>query len=120
VHPFLAFVMPALGEVRSWLEFEQHRHHLRSIFAAMQKSASGGADVAIVGAGITGLSIAWHLAQAGASVIIAERDGVGAGASGIQPGGVRQQWTTRVNCELARESVAFYRDIGRTLPSPAT
>jgi len=52
-------------------------------------------------------------------VIIAERDGVGAGASGIQPGGVRQQWTTRVNCELARESVAFYRDIGRRLPSPA-
>lgn len=85
----------------------------------MQKSARGGADVAIVGAGITGLSIAWHLAQTGASVIIAERDGVGAGASGIQPGGVRQQWTTRVNCELARESVAFYRDIGRTLPSPA-
>lgn len=85
----------------------------------MQKSARGGADVAIVGAGITGLSIAWHLVQAGAAVIIAESDGVGAGASGIQPGGVRQQWTTRVNCELARESVAFYRDIGRRVPSAA-
>lgn len=85
----------------------------------MQKSACRGSDVVVVGAGITGLSIAWHLARASASVIIAEREGVGAGASGIQPGGVRQQWTTRINCELARESVAFYRDIGRTLPSPA-
>ena len=64
-------------------------------------------------------SIAWHLARAGASVVVVERDGVGAGASGIQPGGVRQQWTTRINCEFARESVAFYRDIAETLPSPA-
>jgi glycine/D-amino acid oxidase-like deaminating enzyme len=35
---------------------------------------------------------------------------VGAGASGVQPGGVRQQWGTRVACRLARESVAFWRE----------
>jgi sarcosine oxidase subunit beta len=91
----------------------------RSIFEAMQNSARRGTDVVIVGAGVIGLSIAWHLARAGASVSIAEREGVGAGASGIQPGGVRQQWTTRINCELARESAAFYRDIATTLPSAA-
>lgn len=69
------------------------------------------ADVVVVGAGITGLSIAWHLAERDVRrVVVVERSGVGAGASGIQPGGVRQQWGTRVNCEMALESIAFYRD----------
>lgn len=74
------------------------------------------AGVAVVGAGIVGLSIAWHLARAGVGdVVVLERAGVGAGASGVQPGGVRQQWSTRVNCEMARESVRFYRDLRERL-----
>jgi sarcosine oxidase, subunit beta len=72
-------------------------------------------SVAIVGAGVTGLSIAFHLAQHGADVVVYERASVGAGASGVQPGGVRQQWSTTVNCLLARESVEFYRHIGDRL-----
>jgi sarcosine oxidase, subunit beta len=62
----------------------------------------------VVGAGVVGLSIAFHLMQRGASVKVVERAGIGAGASGVQPGGVRQQWGTRVNCLLARESMQFY------------
>jgi glycine/D-amino acid oxidase-like deaminating enzyme len=69
-----------------------------------------GPDVVVVGAGVVGLSIALHLAQRGASVTVFDRAGIGAGASGIQPGGVRQQWGTRVNCLLARESMGFYAD----------
>ena len=69
-------------------------------------------DVAIIGAGITGLSIAFHLRErSDASVVVLDRAGVGAGASGVQPGGVRQQWGTRVNCVMARESLRFYRDL---------
>ena len=64
----------------------------------------------VVGAGVVGLSIAFHLAQRGASVTVFDRAGIGAGASGVQPGGVRQQWGTRVNCLLARESMRFYAD----------
>jgi sarcosine oxidase, subunit beta len=67
-------------------------------------------DVVVVGAGVVGLSIAFHLAQRGASVTVLDRAGIGAGASGVQPGGVRQQWGTRVNCLLARESMGFYAD----------
>ena len=68
-------------------------------------------DVVVVGAGVTGLSVALHLAEAGARPVVVERRGVGAGESGVQPGGVRQQWSTRLTCELAREGVAFYRDM---------
>jgi sarcosine oxidase subunit beta len=69
-----------------------------------------GPDVVVVGAGVVGLSIAFHLAQRGASVTVFDRAGIGAGASGVQPGGVRQQWGTRVNCLLAREAMRFYAD----------
>src|SRR6266508_4183324 len=69
-----------------------------------------GPDIAVVGAGVVGLSIAFHLTQRGASVKVFDRAGIGAGASGVQPGGVRQQWGTRVNCLLARESMHFYAD----------
>ena len=71
--------------------------------------------VAVVGAGITGLSVAFFVAGAGADVTVFERSGIGAGASGVQPGGVRQQWATRVNCLLARESVEYYRELDERL-----
>jgi sarcosine oxidase subunit beta len=84
------------------------------------EKSSSSADVAIIGAGITGLSIAWHLAQrASGSVVIYERTGIGAEASGVQPGGVRQQWSTRVSCDLAIESVEFYRDLSYRLDATA-
>lgn len=74
------------------------------------------AEIAIVGAGISGLSIAWHvLARGFTRVALYEKAGVGAGASGVQPGGIRQQWSTAVNCVLARDSLAFYRDVGERL-----
>jgi sarcosine oxidase subunit beta len=72
-------------------------------------------EVAVVGAGVTGLSVAFFLADAGVETLVVERSGIAAEASGVQPGGVRQQWGTRVNCLLARESVAFYRELDERL-----
>jgi sarcosine oxidase subunit beta len=73
------------------------------------------ADVAIVGAGITGLSVAWHLTQRGLSVAVFDGRGIGSGATAIQPGGVRQQWGTEVACRMAREAYGFYNEIGERL-----
>jgi sarcosine oxidase, subunit beta len=67
------------------------------------------AEVLVVGAGIVGLAIARELGQAGVAVAVLEREGIGAGASGVQPGGVRRQWGTAVNCRLASESFAFWQ-----------
>jgi sarcosine oxidase subunit beta len=73
-------------------------------------------DIAIVGAGITGLSAAFHLAERDVgTIVVYERAGIGAGASGVQPGGVRQQWSTRLNCRMARDSLAFYSQLEERL-----
>jgi sarcosine oxidase subunit beta len=78
---------------------------------------AGRYEVIVIGAGITGLSVALHLAEAGLKPLVLEREGVAAGASGVQPGGVRQQWSTPLNCRLARESTAFFADLPSRLDS---
>ena len=94
-----------------------HRH--ADVAATTSKDAPGrGVDVAVVGAGVVGLAVAWHLHRLGVETVVLEREGVAAGASGIQPGGVRQQWGTAVNCRLARESAAFYGRADELLGGP--
>jgi sarcosine oxidase subunit beta len=77
----------------------------------LKTSERARADVAVVGAGITGLATAWQLARRGLSVSVFDGRGIGSGATAIQPGGVRQQWGTEIACRMAREAFAFYSDI---------
>jgi sarcosine oxidase subunit beta len=78
-------------------------------------------NVAIVGAGITGLSIAWHLAQRDAgSITMYDGSGIGAGATAIQPGGVRQQWSSALTCLMAREAFRFYENVDALLEPKVT
>ena len=66
----------------------------------------------MVGAGITGLAVAQRLLESGVEVRVVDRTGIGAGASGVQPGGVRRQWATEANCLLAQESYDAYLALG--------
>jgi sarcosine oxidase subunit beta len=68
------------------------------------------AEIVIVGGGVMGLSIAYHLARNGLTdVIVIERGYLAEGASGRNGGGVRQQWSTEVNIRLMQESVELCR-----------
>ncbi|MBA3304841.1 MAG: FAD-dependent oxidoreductase, partial [Thermoleophilaceae bacterium] len=46
----------------------------------------GAYDLAVIGAGVIGLSCAWRAAQAGMSVVVLERDEPGSGSSGVAAG----------------------------------
>ncbi len=68
------------------------------------------AEVVIVGGGVIGLSIAYHLAKRGVKdVVVIERGYLAEGASGRNGGGVRQQWSTEINIRLMQESVELCR-----------
>jgi sarcosine oxidase subunit beta len=71
---------------------------------------SQAAEVVIVGAGIVGASVAWHLARAGCTdVVMVEREPhQGRGSTGKSMGGVRVQFATDVNIRLSRYSIPFY------------
>jgi sarcosine oxidase subunit beta len=67
-------------------------------------------EIAIIGGGVIGLSIAYHLARRGlTNVVVIERGYLAEGASGRNGGGVRQQWSTEINIRLMQESVELCR-----------
>nr|HEX4319126.1 FAD-binding oxidoreductase [Kofleriaceae bacterium] len=67
-------------------------------------------EIAIVGGGVMGLSIAYHLARRGLTdVVVLERGYLAEGASGRNGGGVRQQWATEMNIRLMQDSVELCR-----------
>ncbi len=74
------------------------------------------ADVVIVGGGIIGCSVAYHLGEQGiGNVVLIERRTLASGATGICPGGIRQQFEGEADCLLARRSVRFYERINEIL-----
>ena len=69
------------------------------------------AKVVVVGAGIMGLSTAWHLARRGLTdVLVVDRGYLCGGASGRNGGGVRAQFSTETNIRLMQESIAICRE----------
>ncbi|MBZ5608411.1 MAG: FAD-binding oxidoreductase [Acidobacteriia bacterium] len=68
------------------------------------------ADVIIIGSGIVGSSIAYHLTEAGCrNVIVLEREAhQGKGSTGKSMGGVRAQFATPVNIQMSLYSIPFF------------
>lgn len=74
-------------------------------------------DVAIIGGGIMGLSLAYNLIRKSPRLRIAvvERSYLVSGASGRNGGGIRTQWGDAGNVELMRESVEICRRLAQDL-----
>jgi sarcosine oxidase subunit beta len=71
------------------------------------------ADVVIIGGGVMGVSIAFHLAEAGVrDVLLLERDGLGSGSTCKAAGGVRAQFSDRLNIEIGARSLEAYARFG--------
>jgi len=93
-------------------------------------SPPGRCEFVVIGAGIHGLSTAWHLAQMrgrGDDIVVLDKSDVGAGASGIACGVVRNNYFQTAMRELMAHSVevwesdpeAFcYYDVGYMQVSP--
>jgi glycine/D-amino acid oxidase-like deaminating enzyme len=62
----------------------------------------------VIGAGVHGLSTAWHLAEAGEEVLVVDKSEVGAGASGIACGVVRNNYFQPAMSELMAECVEIW------------
>ncbi|MCX4815083.1 FAD-binding oxidoreductase [Streptomyces sp. NBC_01239] len=69
------------------------------------------AEVVVIGGGVIGASIAYHLARAGVrDVVLVERDELAAGSTSKAAGGVRAQFSDVLNVQLgARSLEAFAR-----------
>ena len=66
-------------------------------------------DVVIIGAGVVGTSIAYHLAKLGCrDVVVLEKNYIGSGSTEKCAGGIRQQFSTEINIRLSMESIRFF------------
>ena len=79
------------------------------------------ADVVIIGSGIVGSSVAYHLAQAGCTdVLVIEREAhQGKGSTGKSMGGVRAQFSTPVNIQMSKYSIDFFTEFDEVVGHPA-
>jgi sarcosine oxidase, subunit beta len=69
------------------------------------------AEVVVVGAGIMGLSIAYHLARLGVrDITVVDKSYLCGGASGRNGGGIRAQWSSEANVRLMQESIRMCQD----------
>jgi sarcosine oxidase subunit beta len=78
-------------------------------------------DVVIIGGGIIGASIAYHLSEAGCTnVLVVERESqMGLGSTSKSFGGVRAQFSTPVNIKMSLYSIDFFANFQERIGHPA-
>jgi sarcosine oxidase subunit beta len=70
------------------------------------------AEVVVVGGGVTGTSIAFHLAEAGVDVCLLERDQLASGSTSRAAGGIRAQFSDPLNIALGLRSIEAFMRFG--------
>jgi sarcosine oxidase subunit beta len=82
---------------------------------------SAAADVIVIGGGIVGASIAWHLTSAGCrNVVILERETQpGTGSTGKSMGGVRAQFSLPADIRMSLYSIPMFRDFEALVGHPS-
>jgi len=73
------------------------------------------ADVVIIGGGVNGCSLAYRLVKRGLDVVVVEKRYLSSGATGACGAGIRQQWSTRENAQLAIQSVKIFERLSKEL-----
>ncbi len=76
----------------------------------MNPNNANTSDVIVIGGGVHGASLAFHLAQRGVQATVLEKQFVGAGATGHSSGLVRMHYDTEVDSRLAWESFQYFCD----------
>src|SRR5213078_2047981 len=90
--------------IRQWLlPYGQH-----SWRRSLPNPLPGSVRTLVVGAGVHGLSTAWHLAAAGEDVLVVDKTAVAAGASGIACGVVRNNYFQPAMQELMAACVDIW------------
>src|SRR5437588_10062541 len=76
-------------------------------------------DVLIIGGGVIGCSIAYHLTKRGCrNVVVVERNTIGSGSTAKAGGGFRQQFAYESNVRLAMYSINFFEHFHEQLELP--
>jgi len=77
------------------------------------------ADALIIGGGVIGASLAYHLTLRGLKPVVFDSGLLGSGNTGRSAGGIRAQFTTEINIKLSLYSIAFYERFREILGADA-
>jgi sarcosine oxidase subunit beta len=77
-------------------------------------------EVAIIGAGVVGASVAFHLSRLGQrGVVVLEREALpGSGSTSRANGGIRAQFTTAINVRMSLASMDILESLGEEIGEP--
>jgi glycine/D-amino acid oxidase-like deaminating enzyme len=77
----------------------------------LKESAVEKFDVVVIGGGVVGTSVAFHLSRLGAKkVLLLERETIGSGTTAQSSGILRTHYSVRENVELAKRSWDVFND----------